>query len=120
MKKFYLLIVGITLMLLSTSCSVEEPGKNSNSKGSVSTLAAAVTIPGRVEAENYSAMSRCSDESCSEGTLDVGWITMMPAILDGLSCLLFLPQGNMYFLPGCFTLWRNPFMLIINAGEGTS
>jgi glucosylceramidase len=31
-------------------------------------------IPGKIEAENYSAMSGIQTESCSEGTLDVGWI----------------------------------------------
>lgn len=35
--------------------------------------AAAIAIPGTVEAENYSAMFGIQTESCSEGTLDVGW-----------------------------------------------
>ncbi len=32
------------------------------------------TIPGKIEAENYNAMSEVQTEACSEGTLDVGWI----------------------------------------------
>ncbi len=32
------------------------------------------TIPGKIEAENYSAMSGVQIEACSEGTQDVGWI----------------------------------------------
>ncbi len=31
-------------------------------------------IPGNIEAESYDAMSGVQTESCSEGTLDVGWI----------------------------------------------
>jgi endoglucanase len=32
------------------------------------------SIPGKIEAESYSNMSGVATESCSEGTLDVGWI----------------------------------------------
>jgi hypothetical protein len=31
-------------------------------------------VPGKIEAENYSAMSGVQTEACSEGTQDVGWI----------------------------------------------
>ncbi|MBN1412562.1 MAG: cellulase family glycosylhydrolase [Spirochaetales bacterium] len=31
-------------------------------------------VPGKIEAENYSAMSGIQTETCSEGTLNVGWI----------------------------------------------
>ncbi len=31
-------------------------------------------IPGKIESENYSAMSGVETEACSEGTLNVGWI----------------------------------------------
>jgi hypothetical protein len=34
----------------------------------------AVTLPGTVQAENYSAMSGIQTETCSEGGLNVGWI----------------------------------------------
>jgi len=35
---------------------------------------APVTLPGTVQAENYSAMSGIQTETCSEGGLNVGWI----------------------------------------------
>jgi beta-glucanase (GH16 family) len=32
------------------------------------------TIPGKIEAENYSTMNGIQNEACSEGTMNVGWI----------------------------------------------
>ena len=41
---------------------------------SAATNTTTVTLPGTVQAENYSAMSGIQTEACSEGGLNVGWI----------------------------------------------
>ena len=47
---------------------------SSQTSSSSSTSSSAQTVPGKIEAENYTAMSGVQTEACSEGTLDVGYI----------------------------------------------
>ena len=78
MKKWLFLCLGIILVQF-TSCSINDPANapakdKSSGKGITALDAGSTTFTVRIEAENYSAMSGIQTESCSEGTLDVGWI----------------------------------------------
>lgn len=59
-----------------TSSQMKESGNYIRNKlrSFATTPPATVTLPGTVEAENYTAMSGIQTESCSEGGLNVGWI----------------------------------------------
>jgi endoglucanase len=59
-----------------TSAQMNESGNYIRTKlrSFATTPPATVTLPGTVQAENYSAMSGIQTETCSEGGLNVGWI----------------------------------------------
>lgn len=52
----------------------------------------AVALPVKVEAENYSAMSGIQTESCTEGTLNVGWIDTG----DWMDYTVDVPETGLY------------------------
>lgn len=63
------------ILFLASCTMVSELSEESAQSGAVIlSPTAAASIPGRIEAENYGAMSGIQTEACSEGTLDVGWI----------------------------------------------
>lgn len=60
----------------SSSSSLSSLKSSSSVSWSASSSSSRLTtyLPGKIEAENYFAMSGIQTESCSEGTLNVGWI----------------------------------------------
>lgn len=70
-----------SISVISSSKSSSSSSKTSSASSvssSTSSFSSSVgpiyTIPGKIEAENYAAMSGIQTESCAEGTLNVGWI----------------------------------------------
>lgn len=65
---------------IKTSSVSSASSKISSSSSSIASVSSSpdngkvVVVPGKVEAEDYSAMSGIQTESCSEGTLNVGWV----------------------------------------------
>lgn len=62
--------VSSSSLKVSSSSSTSSKVSSSSSKDNINPL----IVPGKIEAENYSGMSGIQTESCSEGTLNVGWI----------------------------------------------
>lgn len=65
---------GLTGTVSFNNANFGDPIPGFVKKGYYKKSFAAYTIPGKVEAENYSAMYGIQTENCTEGTLNVGWI----------------------------------------------
>lgn len=64
---------------IAVSSAIVSSSSSSRISSSVSSSASSVSapfsiVPGKIEAESYTAMSGIQTEVCSEGTLNVGWI----------------------------------------------
>lgn len=89
-----------TLLLLFLpivlGCSAQPDGPTASDvllqDTTIETTAAALTV--KVEAENYSVMRGIQTESCSEGTLDVGWIDAG----DWIEIPVDVPSSTVYSL----------------------